>query len=70
MPTKVCLKEVETFRKSDAALEIVRVKEADKKVQELEKKIRNKRALKRKRLEDMFTQSEDPDNPSYSSGNY
>ncbi|KAG8286038.1 hypothetical protein J6590_068964, partial [Homalodisca vitripennis] len=40
-------------------LEIVRVKEADKKVQELEKKIRNKRALKRKRLEDMFTQSED-----------
>uniref|UniRef100_A0A1B6J7H2 Uncharacterized protein n=1 Tax=Homalodisca liturata TaxID=320908 RepID=A0A1B6J7H2_9HEMI len=52
------------FVKAMQRLDIVRVKEADKKVQELEKKIRNKIALKRKRLEDMFTQSEDPDNPS------
>ncbi|KAG8320699.1 hypothetical protein J6590_062590 [Homalodisca vitripennis] len=58
------------FVKAMQRLEIVRVKEADKKFQDLEKKIRNKRALKRKRLDDMFTQSEDPDNPFYSSGNY
>lgn len=45
-------------------LESSRLQEAEKKSQGLEKKIRNTRALKRKRLEDHYEQEEDPDNPS------
>lgn len=45
-----------------------RVKKADKAAQDLEKKIRQNRTMLKRKLEDMYEESEDPDNPSYASG--
>lgn len=56
--------------KAMMALEVSRLNEAEKKSQDLQKKIRYSRALKRKRLEDQLEEEEDPDNPSYSAGHY
>ena len=47
-----------------------RVRKAEKAALELEKKIRLKRSLNKRRLEDMYEEGEDPDNPSYGAGEH
>lgn len=47
-----------------------RVRKAEKAVQDLEKKIRQARTLAKRKLEDLYDENEDPDNTSYSAGNY
>lgn len=47
-----------------------RVYKAEKAVQDLEKKIRQARVLAKRKLEDLYAEAEDPDNPSYSAGHY
>lgn len=47
-----------------------RVRKAEKAASELEKKIRLKRSLNKRRLEDMYEEGEDPDNPSYGAGEH
>lgn len=51
-------------------LDARRVKKAEKAIQEIWKKCRQKTSLLRRRLEDELEQNEDPDNPSYSAGHY
>lgn len=57
---------VNTMKKRDE----VRVKEGEKVFQEIEKKLRHKRAVARKKLEDEYEAQEDPDQPSYAPGRY
>jgi hypothetical protein len=51
-------------------LDARRVWKAEKAIQEFQKKCRQQRNLKRKKLEDDYEENEDPDNPSYSAGHY
>lgn len=62
-PGKNLVKAMET-------LEASRLQEAEKKAQDVQKKIRYARAMKRKRLEDQFEEEEGVDNPSYCAGRY
>lgn len=49
-------------------LDFDRVRRAEKATTDLEKKIRQNRTLTKRRLEDLYQESEDPDNPSYGAG--
>lgn len=51
-------------------LEKVRLRKAEKAAEDQEKKIRQARTLKKRKLEDLFEDQEDPNNPSYSAGHY
>lgn len=51
-------------------LDEVRIRKAEKAVIDLEKKIRQKRTLSKRKLEDLYQEDEDPDNPSYSAGGH
>lgn len=51
-------------------LDIARVRKAEKAALDLEKKIRQARSLGKRKLEDLYEDEEDQDNPSYSSGHY
>lgn len=44
------------------------VQKAEKAASDLEKKIRQSRTLNKRRLEDIYQEAEDPDNPSYGAG--
>lgn len=57
---------VRTMKKLDE----VRVKKAEKSIQELEIKCRKNLTMAKKRLEDQYEQQEGPDNPSYGPGMY
>lgn len=46
----------------------IRIKKAEKSLQEIEKKCRKALAIAKKRLEDEYEAMEDPDNPSYGAG--
>ena len=59
-----------TLVKAMHRLETIRLRKAEKAVTDLEIKIRKARALKKRKLEDLFEEQEDPDNPSYSAGHY
>lgn len=48
----------------------LRVKKAEKAIQEIEKKCRQKKTMLKQRLEDQYEMEEDPDNPSYGAGMY
>lgn len=56
--------------KAMETLDRKRVYEAEKSVTELEKKIRLKRTMAKRLLEDQFAEQEDPDNPSYAAGGH
>lgn len=45
-----------------------RMQKADKSIEEIEKKCRQKRTLLKRKLEDTYEKEEDPDNPSYGAG--
>lgn len=47
-----------------------RIKRSEKNQCELEKKIRQKRNLAKRKLEDKFLEEEDPENPAYCPGAY
>lgn len=47
-----------------------RLRKAEIAVTELEKKIRKNRTLSKRKLEDMYEEVEDPDNPSYGAGEH
>lgn len=49
-------------------LDEVRIYKAEKAIDELEKKFRKKSSLAKARLEDVYQQQEDPENPSYGAG--
>lgn len=57
---------VDFLKKADE----LRIKKADKSVDEIEKKVRQAQHLARKKLEDMYEEAEDPDRPSYGAGMY
>jgi hypothetical protein len=57
---------LEAMKKLDEA----RVKDSERAIQEIEKKIRQKRSLSRRRLEDEYEQQESQAGPSYSSGQH
>lgn len=48
--------------------DLVRIKKAEKDMLEIEKRCRKQREIAKKRLEDMYEELEDPDNPSYGAG--
>lgn len=52
------------------ALDSDRVRQSDHYFKVLSDKIKTKRSLARKRMEDRYEEAEDPDNPSYAPGNY
>lgn len=47
-----------------------RIRKAQKAVEDLEKKVRQGRTLAKRKLEDLYMESEDPNNPSYCAGHY
>lgn len=47
-----------------------RVRKAQKAVEDLEKKVRQARTLSKRKLEDLYHEEEDPNNPPYSAGHY
>lgn len=47
-----------------------RIQKSERKFNDIEKKIRQKRILSRRRLEDQYQEAEDPEAPSYSAGGY
>lgn len=47
-----------------------RIRKADRAIQEIEKKFRQKQTAAKRRLEDLFEANEDQDNPTYGSGMY
>lgn len=49
-------------------LDEARIAKAEKAIQEIEKKCRQKSTLAKRRLEDEFEAEEDPDNPAYGAG--
>ena len=49
-------------------LDDARIKKAEKAIQEIEKKCRQKITLAKRKLEDAFEEQEDPDNPLYGAG--
>lgn len=49
-------------------MDLDRLRKAEKAMTDLEKKIRQSRTLGKRRLEDIYQESEDPDNPSYGAG--
>lgn len=49
-------------------MDLNRVRKAEKAASDLEKKIRQSRTLSKRKLEDLYQESEDPDNPSYGAG--
>lgn len=51
-------------------VDVLRIKKADKAVEEIEKKCRQKRTLAKRKLEDTIEEQEDPDNPAYGAGMY
>lgn len=51
-------------------LDVKRIHEADKAATDLDKKIRQARTLAKRKLEDLYQEAEDPDNPSYSAGQH
>lgn len=61
VPGKNC---VEVMKRFDN----IRIRKAQKAVDEVEKKIRQKREAAKRRLEDIHDQQEDPDNPAYGAG--
>lgn len=72
-PGNYCIKALksldeERIRKAEKAVE--RIRKAEKAVSDLDKKVRQKRSLAKKKLEDQFEKAEDPENPSYSAGHY
>lgn len=51
-------------------LDIDRVRKCERAASELERKIRHSRTAAKRKLEDLYEEQEDPDNPSYSAGHY
>uniref|UniRef100_A0A1B6JFM5 Mutator-like transposase domain-containing protein n=1 Tax=Homalodisca liturata TaxID=320908 RepID=A0A1B6JFM5_9HEMI len=51
-------------------LDTQRIRKADKAATDIEKKIRQSRTLAKRKLEDLYQEAEDPNNPSYSAGHH
>lgn len=49
-------------------LDMKRIYQSEKAITDLEKKVRQGRTLAKKRIEDMYVNAEDPDNPAYEAG--
>lgn len=60
-PGPMCINTMKNF-------DLTRIKNAEKDMLEIEKKCRKQRDIAKKRLEDMYEEQEDPDNPSYGAG--
>ncbi|KAG8251566.1 hypothetical protein J6590_077107, partial [Homalodisca vitripennis] len=48
--------------------DLERIRKAEKAASDQEKKIRQKRSMNKRRLQDLYEEGEDPDNPSYGAG--
>lgn len=46
----------------------IRIKKADKAIDEVERKCRQKQTAAKRQLEDIYEANEDPDNPTYGAG--
>lgn len=66
----MCLPPGKNFISAMKALDNRRVQRADKALEEVQRKCRQKVNLKRRQLEDEFEAEEDPENPAYAPGHY
>lgn len=57
---------VQSLRSAD----MMRIKKADKAIEELERKLRQARHLARNQLEEQYKEQEDPERPAYAAGMY